>query len=131
MSDHDRVPDIDGPLYGATLRRAREVDDADSPEERRRAWIRLVGVGLLAVAEHYLRHSLIWGAVLFSGPAAAFGVSSGHVEWAVAMVVGGVVGIVLVFVALARQWSFGRQWAVLLGVLGTQGALLVAVWLGQ
>jgi hypothetical protein len=33
-----------------------------------------------------------------------------------------------VFWSIARRWAFGRQWAVLLGVLLVQVVLMVTFW---
>jgi hypothetical protein len=44
------------------------------------------------------------------------------------MVISGVAGAVVVFVAVRRRWRFGAQWAVFLGVLVVQAVLIVALW---
>ena len=115
----------DGPLFRAAHEHADAVDRATPGAERRKAWTLFVPSALVALAEGFLRDALITGAVLFSVIAAVIGATSGVVVWAIAGVVSGVVGTVLVVVALARHWSFGRQWAVLLGVLVFQIVLML------
>jgi uncharacterized membrane protein len=39
--------------------------------------------------------------------------------------------LVLVLVAVARHWAFGRQWAAILGVLLLQCVLMFAFWKGH
>lgn len=117
----------DGPFFEAAHRAAGEVDDSVG-EERRRAWWRAVPRFAVALAEGFLRDWLLIGAVLFSLVVPVVGGTSGVVGWAVAGVVAGVVGVVLVGVAVRRKWSFGAQWAVILGVVVAQAAYLVLFW---
>lgn len=126
--DKGEITDADGPLIRAALDRAGEVDEAATAEQRRRAWPRLLGVAAIAFAERFLRDTFVWGAVLFSIVAILIGVTSGSAAWAVVMAVAGVAGVVLVFWALARRWTFRRQWAVLLGVLLVQVVLILMQW---
>lgn len=126
--DKGEITDADGPLIRAALDRAKEIDEASTTEQRRKGWVRLAGTGAVAFAERLLRDTFVWGAVLFSIVAIIVGATSGSVAWAASMVVAGVAGIVLVFWALARRWTFGRQWVVLLGVLLVQILLIVLQW---
>lgn len=129
MSDRKREPtDADGPLFRSAYERAGEIDDTKTPVQRRRAWVGFLRAAGVALAEGFLREAMIWGAVLFSILAAVFGATSGDPVWAVPMVASGVAGVALVFVALARRWAFGKQWAVLLSVVAVQGVLIVALW---
>ncbi|HWM05818.1 MAG TPA: hypothetical protein VNP92_26045 [Actinophytocola sp.] len=121
----------DGPLFHSAYRRADAVDSAEAGPERRRAWTRFVPSALVALAEGFLREAMITGAVLFSVIAAVIGATSGDTPWVIGCVVAGVVGAVLVLVAVARHWSFGRQWAVIGGVLALQVAVMVAFWAGH
>jgi hypothetical protein len=118
----------DGPLFRAAHRRADAVDKAEPGGERRRAWARFVPSALVALAEGFLRETMLLGAVLFSIIAAVIGAMSGQPAWAAVCVGAGVLGTGLVLVAVARHWSFGRQWAVVLGVLLLQAAVMVAFW---
>lgn len=128
VSDQKSEPgDAEGPLFRAAERRAAEVDRA-VPGRRRKAWVRLLLAAGLALAEGFLRDSFVWGAVLFSLFAAAFGATEGGVAWAVPMVAAGVAGIVLVFWSIARRWALAWQWAVLLGVVVVQIVLIIALW---
>jgi hypothetical protein len=122
--------DADGPLFRAAQRRAAEVDDG-VPGRRRKAWARFLVTAGLALAEGFLRNTFVWGAVLFSLVAIGSGVTAGDMAWAVPLVVSGVVGIALVFWSIARRWSFGRQWAVLLGVIIVQIVLIIVQWRSQ
>ena len=128
MSDYLGEPtDEDGPLFRAAYRRADDVDKATTPAERRGAWARLIPSALVAFGEGFLRDAMIKGAVLFSVIVVIMGASSGQLGWVIGGVTAGVIGTVLVFVAIAR-WSFGRQWAVLLGVVLLQIVLMTAYW---
>jgi hypothetical protein len=118
----------DGPLFRSAHEHADAVDRTRPGAERRKAWTRFIPSALVALAEGFLREALITGAVLFSVIAAVIGATSGDVAWVAACVVSGVVGVVLVLVAVARHWSFGRQWAVILGVLALQIVLMVIFW---
>ena len=129
VSDREREPtEADGPLFRAAYERAGRIDDAAGPDQRRRAWGGFLRAAAVALAEGLLRETFVWGAVLFSIIAAVFGATGGDIAWLVPMVTAGVAGIVLVVWALLRRWSFGRQWAVLLGVTVTQIALIVIFW---
>ncbi|MGH3763114.1 hypothetical protein [Actinophytocola sp.] len=118
----------DGPLFRSAYRRADAVDGAETSGARRRAWVRFIPSALAALVEGYLRETMITGAVLFSVVAAVLGATSGVVAWAVGCVTAGVGGAALVLVAVARRWSFGRQWATVLGVLVLQLALMITRW---
>ena len=129
MSDRKREPtEADGPLFRQAYQRAGEIDDAPTPGQRRKAWGGFLRAAGVALAEGLLRESFVWGAVLFSILAAVFGATGGDIVWAIPMVASGVAGIVLVFWSLAGRWAFGRQWAVFLGVVTIQIALLVVFW---
>lgn len=129
MSDRNHEPtDADGPLFKEASRRAREVDGAPTPDQRRGAWARFIPAAAAALAEGFLRDTMVSGAVLFSILGIVFGATSGNAAWAVSMVILGLASIALVFVAIGRRWSFGKQWAVLLGVSAVQIALIIAVW---
>jgi hypothetical protein len=128
-SDRERAPsEADGPLLRAAYRQAERVDRAQKPAERRKAWAGVLGAGVVALAEGFLREQMIWGAVLFSILGAVFGATSGDLVWAIPMVASGVVGILLVFLSQARRWAFGRQWGLLLGVVALQCVLIVVLW---
>ncbi|MGQ0773512.1 MAG: hypothetical protein ACT4NY_03690 [Pseudonocardiales bacterium] len=120
--------DEDGPLFRAAYRRADAVDRAEAPAERRKAWAGFLPSALVALAEGFLRETLIIGAVLFSIIALVIGATSGDPVWAVACIAAGVFGTVLVLVAVARHWAFGKQWAAILGVLLLQCVLMIAFW---
>jgi hypothetical protein len=124
--DKDEITDADGPLIQAALRRAKDVDDAATPEQRRKGWLRLLATGAVAFAEGWLRDTFRWGVVLSSIVAIGVGVTAGRLAWTVVLIVAGVAGTALMFWSLARRWSFGRQWAVLLGALVVQIALIAA-----
>lgn len=123
--------DEDGPLFRAVYRRADAVDRAQGPAERRKAWAGFLPSALAALTEGFLRESLIIGAVLFSVIVLVIGITSDDPAWAVACVVAGVVGTVLVLFAVARHWAFGRQWAVIFSVMLLQCLLMVAFWTGH
>lgn len=127
MPDREPTPE-DGPLFRSAHDRADAIDRADGGPEKRRAWTRFVPTALAALAEGFLREALITGAVLFSVIAGVIGATSGDTAWAVICVASGVVGVVAMLVAVARHWSFGRQWAVILGVFVLQTAVMVAFW---
>jgi hypothetical protein len=120
--------DADGPFFREAYRRADAVDGADAPARRRKAWARLLPSALAAFGEGFLRDELMIGAVLFSVIVAVMGATSGDPAWAVGGVASGVAGTVLVLLAWRRRWSFGRQWAVILGVLLLQVAVMVVFW---
>jgi hypothetical protein len=120
--------EADGPLFRQAYQRAGEIDDAPTPGQRRKAWGGFLRAAAVALAEGFLRESFVWGAVLFSLLTVVFGATAGDVAWAIPMVVAGVAGVVLVFWSIARHWAFGRQWAVLLGVIVVQIGLIVALW---
>ncbi len=123
--------DEDGPLFGAAYRRADAVDRAEAPAERRKAWAGFLPSALAALAEGFLREALITGAVLFSVITFVIGATSGDPVWAVACIAAGIFGTVLVLLAVARHWAFGRQWAAILGVLLLQCVLMFAFWKGH
>jgi len=87
-----------------------------------------VGAAAAALAEGLLREAFVWGAVLFSLLAAVFGLTGGDVAWLVPMLTAGAAGVALVFWSIWKRWPFGRQWAVLLGVLVVQIGLIVTFW---
>lgn len=118
----------DGPLFREAQRRAEAVDRAEMPAERRRAWARFLPSAVVALAEGFVRDSLVTGTVLFSVIVLIMGLTSGELTWALGGVAAGVGGAVLVLTAVARHWSFGRQWAAILGVLVLQCVLMVAFW---
>ncbi|MGH3913030.1 MAG: hypothetical protein ACRDTC_06425 [Pseudonocardiaceae bacterium] len=124
-------PDEDGPLFRAAYRRADAVDHAEAPAARRKAWAGFLPSAVAALVEGFLRDSLIVGAVLFSVIVLVIGATSGDPVWAVGCIAAGVVGTVLVLVAVARHWAFGRQWATILGVFLLQCVLMVAFWTGH
>jgi hypothetical protein len=55
-------------------------------------------------------------------------VTSGDLAWTLGCIISGVAGMVLVGLAWRRRWSFGRQWAVIAGVLGLQITVMVTFW---
>lgn len=123
--------DEDGPLFREASRRADAVDRAEAPAERQKAWAGFLPSALAALAEGFLRETLIMGAVLFSVIALVIGATSGDPVWAVACIAAGIFGTVLVLFAVARHWAFGRQWAAILGVLLLQCVLMFAFWKGH
>lgn len=123
--------DEDGPLFREAYRRADAVDRAQAPTERRKAWAGFLPSALAALAEGFLRETLIMGAVLFSVIALVIGATSGDPVWAAACITTGVIGTVLVLFAVARHWAFGRQWSAILGVLLLQCVLMFAFWKGH
>jgi hypothetical protein len=127
MPGREPTPE-DGPFFRAAHRDADAVDRAEPGAGRRGAWTRFVPSALVALAEGFLRETMITGAVLFSVIAAVIGATSGDAAWATGCVAAGVAGTVLVLIAVARHWSFGRQWAVILGVFVVQSALMVGFW---
>ena len=134
MADPPEPPEPtaeDGPLFREAERRAEIVDRAEAPAERRRAWARFLPSAVVALAEGFLRDSLVTGSVLFSIVVLVMGVTSGELAWAIGGVIAGVGGTVLVLRAVARHWAFGRQWAAILGVLVLQCVLMVAFWTGR
>jgi hypothetical protein len=129
VADAKREPTAaDGPLIRSALDRAKQIDDAPTPERRRRAWLPFLATAAAALAEGFLRETMVGGVILFSLITIGFGATAGEVGWAVPLVVSGVAGAVLVFWAIAKRWSFGRQWAVLLGVPALQIVLIVVQW---
>lgn len=120
--------DADGPLFREAYRRADDIDRADQPAQRRKAWARFIPSALAAFGEGFMRDELMVGAVLFSVIVAVIGATSGDPPWAVGLVASGVAGTVLVLVALWRRWPFGRQWAVILGIMVLQIAVMVVFW---
>lgn len=129
MADRKREPtEADGPLFRAAYERAGEIDDAATPEQRRRSWRGFLVTAATALAEGLLRETFVWGAVLFSLMAVVFGATAGDIAWTVPMVAAGAAGIALVFWSIAKRWPFGRQWAVLLAVVAVQAILVVALW---
>jgi hypothetical protein len=118
----------DGPLFQAAYRRGDAVDKATAGPEKRRAWTRFIPTALVALAEGWLRESMITGAVLLSVFAAAIGVTSGDTGWAVGCAAAGVGGVALLIVARLRHWRFGVQWAVILGVVALQAVLMTIFW---
>lgn len=123
--------DEDGPLFRAAYRRADAVDRAEAPAERRKAWAGFLPSALAALAEGFLRETLIIGSVLSSVIALVIGATSGDPVWAIACIAAGVFGTVLVLFAVARHWAFSRQWAAILGVLLLQCVLMFAFWKGH
>lgn len=126
LSDREPTSE-DGPLFRSAHGHADAVDRSKPGAERWKALVRFVPSALAAIAEGFLREAMITGAALFSIIAAVMGVTSGGAAWAVAGVVAGVGGLGLLLVAVARRWSFGRQWAVILGVITFQVVLMVVL----
>jgi len=120
MPDREPTPE-DGPLFRSAHGRADAVDRSKPGVERWKALARFVPSALAALAEGFLREAMITGAALFSVIAAVMGLTSGGTVWAIAGVASGVGGLGLLLVAVARRWSFGRQWAVILGVITFSG----------
>jgi hypothetical protein len=118
----------DGPLFRAAYRRGDEVDQAESGRPRRRALARFVPTALVALAEGWLRDSLVTGGVLLSLFTAAIGATSGDAPWIAGCVAAGVGGIALLVVARVRKWSFGWQWLVIAGVIVLQAGLMTVFW---
>ena len=127
MPGREPTPE-DGPLFRSAHEHADAVDRAGRGARRRAAWARFIPSALVALAEGFLRDALLTGAVLFSIITVWIGLTSSAAVWKITCVVFGVVGIALVLVAVARRWSFGRQWAVILAVFVLQVGLMIAVW---
>ncbi|MBP2471740.1 hypothetical protein JOF53_000612 [Crossiella equi] len=128
MTGPRREPsDEDGPLFRSAYEHADAVDRSRGPD-RRRAWYSFLPRALAALAEGFLRDWLIIGAVLYSVIVGFIGATSGDVPWAVGCVVAGVLGTALVLLAVARHWSFGRQWLAILGVFVLQTLVMVFFW---
>jgi hypothetical protein len=125
MSQPGDSSDEDGLIYRQALRRAEDVDRAQDPAQRRRAWARLMPVALLALAEGWARDSFRAAAVVCSVVVIVIGVASGALAATVGYIVAGVLGIMLVLTALIRRWSAGRQWAVIVAMLVLQCSLMV------
>ncbi|HEV8557749.1 MAG TPA: hypothetical protein VGR06_15300 [Actinophytocola sp.] len=118
----------DGPLFRHAFQRADDIDQAEQPAARRKAWVRFLAPATAAFAEGFLRNELMVGAVLFSIIVIGIGATSGDPAWTIGCIVSGVAGMVLVGLAWRRRWSFGRQWAVIAGVLMLQIAAMVTFW---
>lgn len=123
--------DEDGAFFREAYRRADAVDRAEAPAERGKAWAGFLPSALAALAEGFLRETLIMGAVLFSVIVLVIGATSGDPVWAVTGIAAGIFGSVLVLFAVARHWAFGRQWAAIFGVLLLQCVLMFAFWTGH
>ncbi|MCK2244282.1 hypothetical protein [Crossiella sp. S99.2] len=129
MADGQREPtNEDGPLFRSAYEHADAVDKAADPAQRRRAWGGFLPRALVALAEGFLRDWMLIGAVLFSVIVGFIGGSSGDLPWIIGGVVAAVTGTALVLIAVARHWSFGRQWTVILGVFALQIVLMILFW---
>jgi hypothetical protein len=122
------VTDEDGPLFRHAYRRADDIDRAEQPAARRKAWVRFLAPAVTAFAEGFLRDELMVGATLFSMIVIGIGVASGDPGWLIGCLVSGVAGLVLVGLAWRRRWPVGRQWAVIGVVLAVQIAVMVTFW---
>ncbi|MCO1582349.1 hypothetical protein M8C13_42035 [Crossiella sp. SN42] len=128
VADRPGPTDEDGPLFRSAYEHADAVDKAEGSTQRRRAWAGFLPRAVVALAEGFLRDWMIVGAVLFSVIVGFIGGSSGDVWWTVGCVVAAVAGVVLVLLAVARRWSFGRQWSIIVGVLTLQIVIMVVFW---
>ena len=126
MSGGDELTNQDGPAVRGAYRRAGQIDEAQTVNERRRAWARLIPSALAALAEDALRRWVILAALLLSVVVALAGATSGELGLAVFGVGIALAGAIVVLVAMARL-SYGKQWAVFLGVIGVQALLMVAI----
>ncbi len=106
-----------------------EPDRVRTPARQRRSAAGAVAAGLSALAEGYLRDSMIIGTATIGLIVAVGGLLSGSAGPAITGVVGGVGGAILVLAAVAKHWSLGRQWLTVAVVLAVQIAL-IAYWTG-
>lgn len=104
-----------------------EPDRVRTPPRQRRSVARAMPALLTALAEGFLRDSMIIGTAALGLFVAAGGLLAGSAGQGVTGVVGGVGGAVLVLVAVAKHWSIGRQWLTVAIVLAVQIGL-IAVW---
>ncbi|WP_116948875.1 hypothetical protein [Jiangella endophytica] len=102
---------------------AEEVDPVRIPPRRRRNDVAAI---LSALAEGYLRDSMIIGTATLALLVGVAGLLSGSAGQAVTGVVAGVGGAVLLVATVARRHSIGRQWLVIGAVLAVQIALIAA-----
>lgn len=121
--------DQDGPLFREAHRRADDVDRADTPAARRKAWARFVPSALVAFAEGILRDWAMTGTAVFSVLLVVIGALSGDPVATVAFVVVGVLGAALILLVWRRRWSVGGQWLATLGVLAFN--ILAIILFGQ
>jgi hypothetical protein len=124
VSGEEEWTNQDGPALRAAHRRARQIDDAQTAGERRRAWGRFVPSAVVALVEDALHRWVGIAALLLSVAVALAGATSGEAGLALAGVAVASVGAVVVIVAMVR-WSYGRQWAAFLGIIAVQ-ALMIA-----
>lgn len=116
----------EGLLHRASMRQAEAVDKATDKRRRRRAVAGLISTFVGALAVEYLRNAALFAALLASAIAIGTGLTTSRPGWPAALIAAGIVGIVVLLVALVRRWRPGAQWLVRLAVIATQVVLLVA-----
>ncbi|MEV6275355.1 hypothetical protein [Nocardia sp. NPDC051832] len=115
--------DADGPLIRAAYRQAEAID-AEPGRSSASAKVRLVAWAAGAMAEGYLRSRLFVGGMLFSIVVVVMGVASDSSVWKAGYITVGLLGVSLLIGTWTRPVSFGRQWAVGVGVFGVDVILL-------
>jgi hypothetical protein len=109
--------DPDGRLFGEAKRRAEDVDRAETPAARRKAWRRFLPSALVAFAEGILRDWAMTGAAMFALLLVVIGALSGDPAATVGLIAVGVLGTGLILLAWRRRWPLRWQWLTTLGVL--------------
>lgn len=131
MAGQDRngepPPDPEGPPFRAADHQVDDVDlgEAQTRAERHTSWARAIPSAVAAFAEDILRQWVIAAALLLSVAVGLMGATADDRAWVIAGLASGVLGAVLV-VAAALLGSLARQWAVAIGVIVAQAALMVA-----
>lgn len=115
----------DGPLLRATYRHADDLDRAETPEERKRAWWRLIPSAMAALAGDFLREMALFAALLTCVVAIFAAVDSGHPAWLTGLIAAALAGAALVLAAALRRWPVGRQWAVFVSVIVVEVGLII------
>lgn len=117
--------DDDSPLLRAAYQHADDLDRAETPAERKRAWWRLIPSFLAALAEDFLRESALFGALLSCVVAVVAGVDSGQPAWMAGLIAAALAGSVLALVAALRRWPVGWQWTVFVSVIVVEVGLII------
>ncbi|WP_067479640.1 hypothetical protein [Nocardia amamiensis] len=120
--------DEDGPLFRQAFRHADAFDNMPESDRSKGAIARLLGWAVAAFAEGFLRYELLVGAIFFSIIVTVIGATTDNPAWMSGYIAAGLIGIISVVVALRRRWSFGRQWAVIVGVLAADCVLMTVFW---
>lgn len=120
--------DEGGQLFRQAYRHADAFDNSPESNRSKGAIARLMAWAVAAFAEGFLRFELLVGAIFFSIVVTVIGATTDNPVWMSGYIAAGFIGIVLVAVALKRRWSFGRQWAVIVGVLVADWILMTVFW---